>query len=260
MIVDNLYQGDCADLLKRVPDESVDMIFTDPPYGNTNLNLDKRAVKWDSVNKELLRVLKPFGIFMSFTSVELGAAFLQYWKFRFDYIWIKANGMPVHNSKKPINVHERIWVFCKPDCKVSCMYMDKEVLRVRGAPYVNKFSNKSEFNLQQGCNRDFITRNSGYREGTSILFAKHKPIMAKSERTSHPTQKPLDLCTKLIQAYCPKGGTVLDPFVGSGTIPLAAKMSGRHYIGMEISKDYLDIARKRIALAKPNIEEWLVSK
>ena len=243
-----LHHADASQILPSISDSSVDMILTDPPYNTTSLQIDKTAFSIENYMDEFKRVMKPNGWLFCFGSIEMGAILLKYFKFKFQYLWLKPNGTYVHaGAKIPIHVHENLWVMFRDDLEyVSNLYMDKLELRTAGAPYTCKTGNSTEFSISQGHESGHITVNTGYREGTTVLKFPNKPGMPPAERTDHPTQKPLDMIKMLCKAYCPEDGLVLDPFMGSGTTPLAAKITGRRYVGIEIDDVYYKDAKDRV--------------
>ena len=247
---DRILHGDCLGIMERLPDNSVDMIFTDPPYSTTKLNFDK-GFRMEKYLPEMKRILKSDGWLFCFGSLEIGASLLDYFTFKFQHIWLKNNSTVTHaNAIQPLSQHENIWCMYHHDLKrVSALYMDKPVLRTEGKPYVRPIQHSIyEYGKVSGMKRSTSTSlNEGYREGTTILRAPNKQHLPKSERTKHPTQKPLEMCMMLCKAYCRPGGLVFDPFMGSGTIPLAAKNAGRRYLGVEINESYYNMAEGRFA-------------
>ena len=198
------------------------------------------------------RILKRDGWFFCFGSLEIGASLLNYFKFKFQCIWLKNNSTVTHaNAIQPLSQHENIWCMYHPDLKrVTALYMNKPVLRTVGKTvYVRPIQHSvSEYGKISGMKGSTSTSlNEGYREGTTILRAPNKQHLPKNERTKHPTQKPLGMCTIICKAYCRPRGLVFDPFMGSGTIPLAAKNAKRRYLGVEINRDYYDMAVERFA-------------
>ena len=246
--MNEIIHGDAMHHIKTIADDTIDLIFTDPPYNTTSLKMDAQSFNISDYMEEFKRILKPNGWFFCFGSVEIYKLISDYFRFKFQYIWKKPNGILQHgNTIAPIIKHENLWVFIQPELKkMNDLTFYKSALRVKGAPYkVIRGAHKSEFKTQLRDDDYRITDNTGYRDGTSILEFPNKPLMKKSERTPHPTQKPVDLCKVICKAYCKEGGTILDPFAGSGTIPLAARNTGRQYIATEINKEYHDMAIKR---------------
>ena len=242
-----LLNVDAIEMLKSLKTGSASVVFTDPPYNTTKLGLDKTEFSLNDFNDELMRILKPNGWFFCFGSYEMGAEIYKTWERRFEYVWDKGRGMQHGGARMPVISHELIFVSIKPGLKkLRDLYFDKVSLRTEGTPYVAaRKREKTEFQRAQGIDEEMITINDGYREGKSVLKYKSKSQMRYWERSNHPTQKPLKLCEYVIKGYCEKGGLVVDPFMGSGTIPLAAKHMGRDYIGSEISEKYYNEALRR---------------
>ena len=243
--------GDCMDILPTMPDGSVDLILTDPPYSTTNLKFDQ-GFDIGRVLPEFRRVLKPSGWFFCFASFELAATIYGAggWKYRFAYVWVKSKPTTQHGSvKRPRHSYEKAYVFVKPELKVADLYFDKKALRTDGSPYKEKYTRReTEFQRSQSHQTRYLVSNSGYREGIDVLLFPNKTAMRLSEQTIHPTQKPLGLMKLLISGYCPPDGLVLDPFAGSGTTAVAAKMTGRRCIAVKIDDRYYAIARHRLGL------------
>ena len=254
-MMNKIYNSDAADILPSIPTDSADMIFTDPPYNATNLKMDKAGFDLKNYLSEFKRILKPNGWFFCFGTMVMHSDIIQSktFKRKFEYIWDKGRGMPkFSNAITPMTSHEIICVFYHPELKkMTDLYMDKKSLRTPGAAYTKKHNlnqKLSEFRKSHRHVRvNAETINTGYREGLSVLKNyPSKQLIKHAERTAHPTQKPLELCKLITKAYCPPDGLILDPFCGSGTIPHAAALTNRKYIGIEINKEYYDIAQNRI--------------
>ena len=247
-----LYNKDAYAVLPSIPTNSADMIFTDPPYNTTNLKMDTRGFNLKDFLASFSRILKPSGWFFCFGTMEMHAEIIYSKIFtrKFEYIWIKEK--PVQNffnTMSPLTAHEIICAYRHTDLKkMTELYMDRKLLRTVGEPYKRKITkSNSEFGISQKIDYERTHENRGFREGTSLLKNyPSKPLMKHSERTAHPTQKSLELCKLICATYCPKNGLVLDPFAGSGTIPLSAKQTDRKYIGIEMNKEYYDIAYNRL--------------
>ena len=186
-----------------------------------------------------------------FGTLEMAIVILDHgFRKKFEYIWLKTQPIVNYpNTKSPMTMHETIYVFIKKELKtMDDLFMDKQSLRTIGTPYkTNTVTHPaSEFRISQLTQTSRSITNNGYREGTTILKYPNKPLMRKTERTAHPTQKPLELCQLLCRAYCKSSGVILDPFMGSGTSCLAAKTSNRKYIGVEIEPKYYDMAKTRL--------------
>lgn len=255
MIHNTIHNEDCIDGISSIRDSSVDLILTDPPYLSTNLKFDKDGFD-HKIFDELKRVLKPNGWFFCFANFDLACTITRdyNWRKKFEYVWIKSNPiMKTKNARHPRHIHEFLFAFIRPDLKkMTDLYMDEIALRTRGERYHRPAHKRrpTEFHASSPISMPYKTeiRNPGYREGTTVLQYNGKNCMKRSERTAHPTQKPLDLCRLVVRAYCPQGGTVLDPFAGSGTSLVAAQTTNRKYLGYEIDKKYHAIAESRLVM------------
>lgn len=230
-----IIQGNCLDILKTIPDGSVDMVLTDPPYGTT-------ACKWDSVIpfepmwKELKRVTKGNGAIVLF-GVEPFSSLLRMSNlknYRYDWIWEKDQaGSFLNANRQPLKKHELISVFSR---RQSIYYPQK----TPGKPYVCRSGPKTSDTIHDKTISGFETKNiSGDRFPVSIQkFQK--------DRGYHPTQKPVALLEYLIKTYTLEGETVLDFTMGSGSTGVAAKNTNREFIGIELDEKYFEIAKQRI--------------
>ena len=230
----DLRLGDCLELMKDIPDGSVDMVLTDPPYGTT-------ACKWDSVIPfepmwaELKRIIKPNGAIVLFGSEPFSSALRMsnIKQYKYDWIWKKERGLGFLNAKKmPLRDTENISVFCSG----RCVYYPQ--MRA-GEPYTAKNNPKK----QKGTNNEYasvVTVNEGGRYPLTTLE------FTRPRSTLHPTQKPVPLLEYLIKTYTNEGETVLDFTMGSGTTGVACVKTKRNFIGIELDEEYFEIAKKRI--------------
>lgn len=233
----DLIRGDCLEVLKSIPDGSVDMVLADPPYGTTKC-------KWDSVIplapmwRELKRIIKPNGaIVMTATqpfSSQLGASNLQ--MLRYSWAWKKPHTGQLNAKRMPLKNIEDVLVFYKK----QPIYHQQ---RGAGAPYtLHRIGYKGS--ECHGKQTDHSTVNTGGRCPTQLLeFSNRK------EKNAHPTQKPVALMEYLIKTYTNEGDTVLDFVMGSGTTGVASINQTRKFIGIELDKGYFDIAEQRIRAA-----------
>lgn len=248
---DEILTGDCLEVLRTLPDESVDLVFADPPY---NLQLkddltrpdqsrvDGVDAAWDKFDSfsaydsftrgwlaECRRVLKPDGaiwVIGSYHNIfRLGAAIqdLGFW-IQNDVVWVKSNPMPNFRGTRFTNAHETlIWAARDP----------------RGRPTFNYHSLKA--------GNDDVQMRSDWT----------LPLCTGSERLKHdgaklhPTQKPEALLHRIISATSNPGDVILDPFFGTGTTGVVARRLGRHYIGIEKDPAYVMAAAQRIAMVAP---------
>jgi site-specific DNA-methyltransferase (adenine-specific) len=229
-----LINADCLEAMRDIPDGSVDMVMTDPPYGTT-------ACKWDSVIpfepmwEQLKRITKKNGAIVLTASQPFTSALIMSNVQMFKYCWVwKKNRATGHlNAKKsPMRAHEDIIVFGS----AAGVYNAQMIL---GSPY--KWDSKR---TQNGCYghhaNDKPTVNYGSRYPLSV-------VNFSAERGLHPTQKPVALMEYLIRTYTNEGETVLDFTMGSGTTGVACKNLNRSFTGIEMDADYFAAASKRIA-------------
>ena len=236
----NLMLGDCLERMKEIPDGSVDMILADPPYGTT-------ACKWDSVIPftrmwlELKRIIKPSGAIVLFGSEpfssQLRISNLKMYKY--DWIWDKENAANFSlANKQPMKIHENISVFYYKQPIYNPIKTKGNVNHTQGKI---KNANSSELRGEMVRVADDVT---GMKFPKSILrFSKHS-----SQLKLHPTQKPVALMEYLIKTYTQEGETVLDFVMGSGTSGIAAKNTGRKFIGIEKDAGYFEIAKQRLGV------------
>ena len=237
MVNVELKQGDCLELMKDIPDGSVDLVLTDPPYGTT-------ACKWDSVIpfepmwEQLNRIIKPNGAICLFGSEPFSSALRMsnIKNFKYDWIWQKSNVMGFLNAKKrPLKETENISVF------------NSKVYYPQGLEINEKGKNR----------RGKQTETLGKYEPINKSEYKNYPrtvLQFKSERGCHPTQKPVPLLEYLIRTYTNEGETVLDFTMGSGSTGVACVNTGRRFIGIELDEGYFNIAKKRIEEAQEQIK------
>ena len=245
--LNSIYNEDCLEGMKRIPDKSVDMILCDLPYGTT-------ACKWDSIIPfeplwaEYERVIKDNGAIVLTASQPFTSALVMSNPklYRYNIVWDKVNRHTGYgNAKKmPLRRHEDILLFYK---KLPTYNPQMTA----GKPYVAKRSgNKPKVYENGGLNpKDGV--NKGTRYPISIL-----PIKAdvKTEMGKHPTQKPVELMEYLIRTYTNEGETVLDNCMGSGTTAIACLNTNRNFIGFEMDKGYFDIANERIDKHKQELK------
>ena len=225
-------QGDCLELMKEIPDKSIDMILCDLPYGTT-------ACKWDVVIpfeplwEQYNRIIKDNGAIVLFGSqpftTELNHSNLK--MFRYEWIWIKNNstGFQLAN-KRPLKKHEIISVFYRKQPTYN-----PQGLQVYGK--INKRKSTGD-NLSEMNNNEYIQRFTNYP--TQILeFGYDKEKL-------HPTQKPVALLEYLIKTYTNEGDVVLDNCMGSGSTGVACINTNRDFIGYELNEEYFNIAQNRL--------------
>ena len=238
MTVDYIKQGDCLELMKDIPDCSVDLILCDLPYGTTQNN-------WDCViDIELLwmqykRIIKSNGCIALFAQCPfdkvLGFSNLQMLKYEWIVEKTKATGH-LNAKKAPMKAHEKVLIFYK---KKTVYHPQKTTGHSATHSYTKHTSDgscygKTKIGISGGGNTTRYPRD----------VIKFKWDTQKS--SLHPTQKPVALLEYLIKTYTNEGDVVLDNCMGSGSTCIAAINTNRHYIGFELDKGYFEIAKNRI--------------
>ena len=231
-----LLQGDCLELMKDIPDGSVDMILCDLPYGIT-------ACKWDSVIpfeplwEQYNRIIKDNGAIVLFGtepfSTQLKMSNLKHYKY--DWIWNKVRGVGFQIAKyRPMQQHEYISVFCNGKLNYYPIMEKRDKVKKS-----KNYSNSKVCRLQSN---DMKERIYTEKYPTSILTYSN----ASQKGRLHPTQKPTELLEYLIKTYTKEYEVVLDNCMGSGSTGVACKRLNRNFIGIELDKNYFDIAKERI--------------
>jgi site-specific DNA-methyltransferase (adenine-specific) len=232
-----LLHGDCLELMKEIPDGSVDMVLADPPYGATQCKWDS-VIPLDLMWKQLQRVVKKNGAIVMTAAQPFSSALVtsNIERFSYEWVWVKSKITGVLNAKKmPVRKHEQVLVFCDKKCTGTYNaqgLIAKETLTKQGGTSDNYGHRSSDAYVQKWTNwpRDVLEIPS---EG----------------KTVHPTQKPVALMEYLIKTYTNEGETVLDFTMGSGTTGVACVNTGRDFIGIELDDKYFAIAEDRIAKA-----------
>ena len=230
-------QGDCLELMKEIPDKSIDMILCDLPYGTT-------ACKWDSVIpfeplwEQYNRVIKDNGAIVLFGSepfsTELRHSNLKMYKY--DWVWNKKKAGNIFLAKyQPMKIHENIMVFGKGKVNYFPIMIPREKI---------KKSKNYGTGETMGGNR--------VKEDKVYTYTKKNPISilefsnAVQKGKVHPTQKPVALLEYLIKTYTNEGETVLDNCMGSGSTGIACINTNRNFIGYELDEHYFQIAKERL--------------
>ncbi len=245
--LDQVLIGDCRQILQELPEDSVDLVFADPPY---NLQLEGELwrpnqtrvdavdddwdqfdnfAQYDQFTREWLaacrRILKPTGtlwVIGSYHNIYRVGKILQDLGFWFlnDVVWVKANPMPNFRGVRYTNAHETL------------LWMQKE----KGAKYT------FNYHAMKGLNDDLQMRSDWY---IPICTGKER-LKDDGGEKAHPTQKPEALLYRVIMSSSNPGDVILDPFFGTGTTGAVARKLHRHFIGVEIDKKYANLAMRRV--------------
>ena len=241
----NLLHGDCLELMKDIPDKSVDMILCDLPYGTT-------ACKWDTIIpfeplwEQYERVIKDNGaIALTASQPFTSALVMSNTKlFRYEWVWRKSRpSNPFLAKKQPLRYHENVLVFYKKQPTYN------PVMKKGEKNHATKgFASKHNI---QNVQYQWDANTSDLKYPSSVIDIKS----TDSTRNLHPTQKPVELMEYLIKTYTNEGDTVLDNTMGSGTTGVACINTNRNFIGIELDEKYFEIAKQRISEAQNTPEQ-----
>jgi site-specific DNA-methyltransferase (adenine-specific) len=252
-IKSEIYNDDCFSVFPRIPDGSVDLVCVDPPYGTTSIHWDK-VLDFNKMWVELERVCKPNANIIIFGSQPFSSLVIVSkldW-FRYELVWNKNKcGSPGLAKIRPLKVHENVMVFSRKTGGTYNPIMEEGNPYYRETTKENGYgSGKNTHGYGFGNKPTFKLENSGTRYPKSILHASRN---FSAQQTVHPTQKPTNLLNWLIMTYSNPGETVLDFCMGSGSCGVSAKETGRSFIGIEMEKEYFEIAKGRIDQAAENV-------
>ena len=242
-----LMKGDCLEMMKSIPDGSVDLILTDPPYGTTQNKWDS-VINLESMWEQLKRVIKPNGACVLFSAQPFttNLIYSNMKCFKYSMVWKKSKcGSPLTAKYKPLTKHEDINVFSLHNKTLKYYPQMSE-----GKPYKRKFTENKVNNMGFGI-KGVETDNKGTRHPTTVL---DYPQQWRRQDQVHPTQKPVPLLEYLIKTYTQENETVLDFTFGSGSTGVACVNTNRSFIGVELDENYFNIAEKRIQDALDNKE------
>ena len=243
MIMYNLYQGDCLEVMKIIPSKSIDMILCDLPYEVTRNKWDI-IIPFKPLWEQYNRVIKDNGAIVLFGQGMFTAKLMlsQEKIWRYNLIWEKDRPSGFLNAKRmPLRNHEDILVFYKKTPTYNPQFWNGNPLHSMGTKYKEgKLANNNYGKFKSYKNPSAEREGDTKKYPRSILKFKrpHPPIF--------PTQKPVDLCEWLIKTYTNEGEIVLDNCMGSGSTGVACLNVGRKFIGIELDEKIFDIANKRL--------------
>lgn len=240
-----LYKGDCLELMKQIPDGSIDLILTDPPYGTTSCKWDA-VIPFEPMWGQLNRIVKPNGAIVLFGSEPFTSLLitsnLKGFKYRWDWNKKIPSGMS-YAKYRPMQQTEDICVFTKNGEKTI---YDPQMIK-RDKPIKSGGTKHSETAPIAYKDKNF-KRTYEYKNPTTLIeFSKIR------KGSVHPTQKPTDLLEYLIKTYTQENETVLDFTMGSGSTGVACVNTNRNFIGIEKDEKYFEIAKKRINSINPKL-------
>ena len=235
----NLIHGDCIEVMKDIPDKSIDLILCDLPYQRTQNKWDI-MIPIDELWKQYNRVIKDNGCIALFSDgmfmAELMMSNKKMWKYNLVWDKVLPSGF-LNANRMPLRSHEEICIFYKKQPTYNPQ-------KVKGSPNHSKGKPKDCVNNNYG-DFEFVDNSKelgDMKHPVSIVrFSKPHPSVSV-----HPTQKPVELLEWIIKTYTNEGDIVLDNCMGSGSTGVACVNTGRSFTGIELSKEYYDIAQTRI--------------
>jgi site-specific DNA-methyltransferase (adenine-specific) len=237
-----LLHGDCLELMKDIPDKSIDMILCDLPYGTTSKNKWDSIIPFDSLWKAYKRIIKDKGAILLFGQPPFSSELIVSNKEMFRYEWIWQKTLPqgfLNANRMPLRATENVSVFYKKLPTYNPQMKD-------GKPY-DKGIRKANCTTNYGNFGETIAKNkTGKRFPTNVLAFSN----SNHQNIFHPTQKPVVLLEYLIKTYTNEGETVLDNCMGSGSTGVACVNLNRNFVGMELEEEYFEIAKERIYKAE----------
>ena len=238
----DIKKGDCLELMKDIPDKSIDMVLCDLPYGITQ-NKSDIIIPFDKLWNSYERIIKDNGAIVLFAQgvfyVDLVNSNRKL--FRYDLIWDKVLTSGFLNAKRmPLRQHEQIAVFYKKLPKYNPQFTSGKPLHSKGKTYKDKPIVNQNYGVFHTA--DDSRAGSTEKYPTSILkFQKPHPSISV-----HRTQKSVELLEWLINTYTNEGETVLDNCMGSGSTGVACINTNRNFIGYELDEHYFQIAKERL--------------
>lgn len=245
-IVNKIHNCDNKEILKKLPDNSIDLFLEDMPYGITNCKWDSKPNLDEYWNLRLPK-LRDNGLFILTATQPFATDLINSNRkmFRYDLIWQKTMACGHLNSKKmPMRNHEIILVFYKKLPTYNPIMVKKEKVLVKRTSLSSRCYGKNTIKM----NYEYC---SDKRYPVSVISIKHdkERSITKSKNNVHPTQKPVGLYEYLIKTYTNENDIVFDGFSGGGTTAISCINTNRNYICCEIITDYYDLSLKRLEKA-----------
>ena len=256
-----LLHGDCLELMKGIPDKSVDMILCDMPYGLTKCEWDK-CINLSDMWENVSRIIKDRGAILLFSIQPFTTDLIQSNRklFRYEIIWEKTQKTGFYNANRmPLKGHENILVFYKklPTYNPIKRTISSQEAKERIVNIGRTRHKKADRCVLYGHvnAQDYTDTGERYPHDVIHFSNWNGALFGNLNKvTKHPTQKPIPVLEYLIKTYSNKGDAVLDFCMGSGSTGVACVQTGRDFIGIELDDNYFEIAQKRIYEAQEALE------
>ena len=245
-----LYNGDCLELMKDIPDKSIDMILCDLPYETTRNKWDT-IIPYDKLWKQYNRIIKDNGCIALFCDgmfmAELMMSNKKMWKYNLVWDKVLPSGF-LNANRMPLRSHEEIAIFYKKQPTYNPQKTKGKPNHSKGTPKECQNNNYGEY--------DFVdnTKELGDMKHPKSIITIQKP---HPSTMIHPTQKPIELLEWLINTYTNENDIVLDNCMGSGSTGVACLNTNRNFIGIELDENYFNTAEERIGQREQEIKNSL---
>lgn len=244
----NLYNGDCLELMKNIPNKSIDMILCDLPYQRTKNKWDT-IIPYDELWKQYERIIKENGCIALFCDGMFMAKLMlsneKLWKYNLVWDKVLPSGF-LNANKQPLRSTEEICIFYKKQPTYNPQKIKGNKNHSKGKVKVNKNNNYGDFGFVDNHNE------LGDMKHPKSIITIQKP---HPSTMIHPTQKPIELLEWLIKTYTNENELILDNCMGSGSTGVACLNTNRNFIGMELNDEYFNIAKDRIQRREIELRE-----
>ena len=242
--------GDCLELMKDIPNGSIDMILADLPYGTTACKWDT-IIPFDKLWEQYERIIKPNGAIVLTASNPFSASLISsnFKMFRHQWIWVKSKCGNFQLAKKqPLKYTEDVLVFAKQSVTYNPIYEQAHEATLNRRKY--RFNGETSGINHMASGKYFFK----LEHGEDKIYPKNILFIDSNRKNTHPTEKPVELFEYLIKTYTNEGELVLDNTAGSGTTAIACLNTNRQFIVMEKEQKYYDIILKRVGDFNKNFE------
>jgi DNA modification methylase len=260
-----LFEGDCRNILKTIPADSIDLIVTSPPYADARqkqyggVSPDEYVEWFLPISTEFYRVLNPHGTWIlnikekcvkgersEYVLDLIKSLRRQGWRWTEEYIWNKKNAMPGKWSTRFRDAWERLLQFNKS--RQFVMYQDAVMVPCQPstAARIARISSDSSRRTLSATGSPFGRNNAAWIGRDLVYPTNVLSLAAENHNRHHSAVFPESLPKWFVKLFTVEGDTVLDPFMGSGTVGLVCRRLNRRFIGIELQPEYITVARERI--------------
>ena len=244
-----LYLGDCIDILSQLPENSVDMIFADPPYNLSNGGFTVHAGRMVSVNKGMWDISRGFSDDYDFHYRWLGAC-KRVLK-PHGTLWVSGTYHSIYQSGHALQalgyhiLNDISWFKPNASPNLSCRFFTASHETIIWARKDKKSKHTFNYSLMKDGHwpEDSIKKPSKQMRS---VWSVNPPKPEEKKYGKHPTQKPLELLKRIVLSSTNKGDVILDPFTGSSTTGIASVLNNRKFIGIDMERNYLELSKKRL--------------